>query len=443
MSEGSDAGSDSQRNVLPLVEPLRRYALSRTRDSHDADDVVQETLTRVLAARRDLEPNSLLAYAIVIARNLLTSDVRGAQRARRMAPKVVDLRQPERPDDTVVDREEQSALAEALAGLPADQRGTLVAHEVHDVPVISLASSTGTSPAALAAQLARTRARLRVDYLLALRREELPTPRCRPVLLAMSLGDRRRQEALGAGNHLLTCRVCSELSEPLLERKRALAGLVPLLPVGGVLEWLKRVGAKPAVAGSVATGLAAGVATVVLLATDPFGGSGAPAPSASDPSADGVQASSPAPSDGSAAGAASGSPTAPSGAAQAPGPVPLAASGRICSATEPATTLAGLVTGRTARCERGLVLDVPADEGFWVRSGPDTRIWVQLTGAGESPAWIRINQRVSFVGAFVRHGADFPAQVGLDPVRGAADLRGQGVHIEVAAEDLTIVTPAP
>jgi serine/threonine-protein kinase RsbT len=72
----------------------------------------------------------------------------------------------------------------------------------------------------VAAQLNRTRARLRVEYLLVSERVEPPTEQCRPVLLALSSGDRRRQRAVGAALHLLECDVCARLSEPLLGRGR-------------------------------------------------------------------------------------------------------------------------------------------------------------------------------------------------------------------------------
>jgi hypothetical protein len=42
-----------------------------------------------------------------------------------------------------------------------------------------------------------------------LRRVELPTARCQPVLLALSAGDRRRQLALDAGGHLMQCPTCN------------------------------------------------------------------------------------------------------------------------------------------------------------------------------------------------------------------------------------------
>jgi anti-sigma regulatory factor (Ser/Thr protein kinase) len=76
----------------------------------------------------------------------------------------------------------------------------------------------GSSAGAVAAQLNRARARLRVEYLLALERAEPPTDRCRPVLLAVSGGDRRRQREVDAARHLLECELCSNLSGPLMQR---------------------------------------------------------------------------------------------------------------------------------------------------------------------------------------------------------------------------------
>ena len=468
MGARAEADTASRHDVVSLIEPLRRYALSRTGDQHDADDVVQETLARVLAARQDLEPSSLLAYAIVIARNLLTSHDRSAARTRRLASRVIDLRQPERPDETIVDREEQAALAAALAALPADLRETMVAHALHDVPVTSLASRAGTSPAAVAAQLARTRARLRVDYLLALRREDLPSARCRPVLMAMSLGDRRRQRALGVGSHLLTCRVCADLSEPLLERRRALAGVLPWLVPAGLLEWLRGIFSRPGVqAGSAFAGAAVGVATVALMVTEPWVDKDLPASVVTVPAA-----SAPASAAGSSTGTAPGTGALPTtagaeqsaAAAPSPGTAPSAAAAPATGATptvvpsaaaEPGSTLparvdicpttpsgVALAAGASVRCERGLVLDVPADEGFWLQGGPGDRLWVQLTGAGESRVSVRRGQRVSFSGLVVDHASDYPARVGVRLTEGATDLSRQRAHVELPAKDLTIAVPA-
>ena len=109
-------------------------------------------------------------------------------------------------------------MSEALARLSERERETLLAHEVAGQDTRSLAGQLGSTAGAVAAQLNRTRARLRVEYLLALDRAEPPTDRCRPVLLALSGGDRRRQREVDAGRHLLECDLCARLSRPLMER---------------------------------------------------------------------------------------------------------------------------------------------------------------------------------------------------------------------------------
>jgi anti-sigma regulatory factor (Ser/Thr protein kinase) len=78
----------------------------------------------------------------------------------------------------------------------------------------------GSTAGAVAAQLNRTRARLRVEYLLERDGVEPPTPRCRPVLLALSSGDRRRQREVDTGRHLLECDTCARLCQPLMDRSQ-------------------------------------------------------------------------------------------------------------------------------------------------------------------------------------------------------------------------------
>ena len=48
---------------------------------------------------------------------------------------------------------------------------------------------------------------------------EPPTDRCRPVLIALSAGERRRQQQLDCAGHLLECDYCSALSPALLDRR--------------------------------------------------------------------------------------------------------------------------------------------------------------------------------------------------------------------------------
>jgi RNA polymerase sigma factor (sigma-70 family) len=403
---------EEQAEILALLAPLRRFALSRLDDPHDADDVVQETLTRVLAARGRLEDETLTAYAFVVAKNLIAGLYREADLERRHAGRLVDRHEPPQPDHVVLAVEDRRALATALQDLPQPQREQLVEHVVHEVPVTDLAGETGAG--AVAAQLARTRARLRLDYLLALRGVTLPTPRCRPVLLAVSAGDRRRQAALRAGDHLTTCQTCAGLSDPLVQRRRVLAGLVPWIPLGAwhgrLVLWARDHPAQATSSAAVAVGAVALIVVALV--------SGAPAPA--------VPASSPAPS--SPATSSSPSASAPVNATLVgpDGPVlPRAADLRK-------------LAGREVRARDVRVLAVPADEGFWVGDDVDHRVWVQLRATRESPERIRPGQHLSFTGIVVRHESGFAGQVHLSNADGAEELARQGAHVEVDPDDLTV-----
>ncbi|NYJ07516.1 sigma-70 family RNA polymerase sigma factor [Petropleomorpha daqingensis] len=207
-------------DVAALIPIVRRIVAARVADRATADDLVQETLARVLGAVGRIEAGMLEPYAIVTARNVVASMWREQDRQRRHQHRVVDLRPSEAPDEDLLAQEDRAAMAEALTRLSDRERDTLLAHEVSGQDTRSLARELGSTAGAVAAQLNRTRARLRVEYLLAAERVEPDTERCRPVLLAISSGDRRRQREVDAARHLLECELCARLSEPLMGRGR-------------------------------------------------------------------------------------------------------------------------------------------------------------------------------------------------------------------------------
>jgi RNA polymerase sigma factor (sigma-70 family) len=220
LSAGQPTSELWHDDVLELAPLLRRVIAARVREGQVVDDLVQETLTRVMSARRRLEPRTLAPYAVVTARNLARSLATSEDRGRRHAHRLIDLREPMLPEEETLRREERQAITTALARLPEQDQQALVAHEVEGMDTATLAASRDSTPGAVAAQLSRARAKLRVEYLLELEQDAPPTARCRPVLLALSAGDRRRQRDLDAGGHLLACAWCARLSEPLLDRRK-------------------------------------------------------------------------------------------------------------------------------------------------------------------------------------------------------------------------------
>ena len=205
--------------IVELIPLIRRVVSSRVRDYQLVDDLVQETLARVMAARHRIESDTLAPYAVTTARNLVFAVGQGTDRARRNAHLLVDGAADPPPDHNLLQEEETSVVGVALARLSPAERDVLLAHEVEGTGTAELAARRESSPGAIAAQLNRTRAKLRVEYLLADAAVAPPTDRCRPVLFALSAGDRRRQRELDTAGHLLECECCLALSMTLFDRR--------------------------------------------------------------------------------------------------------------------------------------------------------------------------------------------------------------------------------
>lgn len=207
-----------EAEIEALLPVLRRVVGARVGGHPAAEDLVQETVVRVLAARDRIEPGMLEPYAVATAKNVVASMWRQDDRAARNQHRLHDPSGPTEAEEVVIASEEARAMATALDRLDDSDRQLLLAHDVGGRPTRSLAEEGSSTAGAVAAQLKRTRARLRVEYLLALGGIDPPTDRCRAVLLALSGADRRRQSELDVPRHLLECAVCAGLSGPLLER---------------------------------------------------------------------------------------------------------------------------------------------------------------------------------------------------------------------------------
>ena len=70
---------------------LRRIVFSRVRNEATAEDLVQETLVKVLAAANRIEPGMLEPYAITTARHLIASMWRSQDTQRRNQHRVVEM----------------------------------------------------------------------------------------------------------------------------------------------------------------------------------------------------------------------------------------------------------------------------------------------------------------------------------------------------------------
>lgn len=385
----------SVRRVQQLVE-----AYVRARAVDDAEDVVQESLTRLLESQDRLDRSAWGAYAVITARNLLVSRERERETAGRHQHRLYDPGARDSVEQELLLAEEHHDLTRALDSLPPQDRELLV-ERYSESPT----DRHRSLPAARAARLARARARLRVAYLVQHGRVQLPTPRCRPVLEALTSGDRRRQERLGAARHLLACPVCAAHSAGLVARRRASIGLHPLAWIGAALAWGWRQAREHRATATAATLVVSAVAVVAVTPLSLPGGASAP--------------------------------TAPGGASRSepagPGTVTIGAL-RVLPRRPPAPLPTGPAVGRAVP-----VSEVPADEGFWVGGGPGQRLWVQVVTPAESAEQVRPGDLVSFVGRALPVDPQLAARAGLTDDEGAGELADLGVYIEVRPQDLDVL----
>ncbi len=389
----SRATDEVQADVVDLATIVRRVLGARLSDPHDVEDLAQETLARVIEARPRITDDGLAAYAVVTARNLARSLGRDEARHRHNAHRIVDLRTPSQPDEETLRREESAAVSAALEKLSPREKFAVIGHEVAGRDTASLGQELGVTPGAVAVQLARARAKLRVDYLLALRKANPPTPVCRSVLVALSAGDQRRQAALDTADHLLSCEYCAALSESLLQKRRPVGVLLPVAFLHRLKDYVGRWSQSPQAGATAATAGALTVAAVALGA-NMLGGNG------------------PAPLEGR-----------------------LTTSGKVLPTS--ASRLERHV-GKRVKAHGIMVESVPSDEGFWIGS-KDARVFVRLIipVREESPVRIEAGERVTFTGTLRRHEPGFARRQGVTKMEGAGELRRSPQHIVVSLSELS------
>lgn len=396
--------------LVGLTDVVRRTLLARNADIHLVEDLTQETLVKVAAARPRLSDDTLRAYAIVTARNALNHHYRRQATVKRHAHRVVEFRSLDGPEQVTLEREETDALALALDRLDAHDRELLIAHESDGTPLDELAARHHTTPRAIAMRLARARAVLRVEFVLAFRRVENISTQCRNNLIALSAGDTRRQGELHTAEHLVTCDTCAEMSKPIVQRRRGIAAWLLLAPAElarRYLASLRRSHVTQVV--TIATITAAATLTYFAFANDPDSTQAATAP---------VEATS--------------APAAPAPSA-APAPTtPI----DPCQPAVDASVIAADLDNCPFTLTSVTVIDVPADEGFWVTAPDGQPAWVHLVGDNESPQQIAPGQSLTMTGRIRQHTTSVD-HAGAPPDQ-QSGLAARTAHLEVPYEQITV-----
>lgn len=142
-----------------LIERLRRFALSLTREASSADDLVQATIERALSRRaQQREQDSLRAWLFSI---LYRQFIDGKRRERRHARWLAWFGRGEETGDATEDIVMARSGLAAFDRLPAEQRALLLLISVEGLSYQEAAQALGVPIGTVMSRLSRARTALR------------------------------------------------------------------------------------------------------------------------------------------------------------------------------------------------------------------------------------------------------------------------------------------
>jgi RNA polymerase sigma-70 factor, ECF subfamily len=157
-------------NCIIHIDILYRYALSLTRNTAEAEDLVQETYVRALAAvRRSKSMSNVRAWLFKILKNVWINQLRKLGNGRNIirvdtyeeiANTVIETAKD--PHTVYVDKVEQEKVQKAIKMLPAAYRRIILLREYDELSYREIAEILACPPGTVMSQLARARMQLRI-----------------------------------------------------------------------------------------------------------------------------------------------------------------------------------------------------------------------------------------------------------------------------------------
>ena len=160
--------SETTLDLNGYLDGLYGYAVVLSRNSTEAEDLVQETCLRALRSMGQLRPDgNQKSWLFTILRNVWLNQVR----QRRTTPEMVELDSNENgaePADTArdahevyVSKHEQEQVRAAIQQLPVEFREIIILREYEGLSYQEIARVLSCPPGTVMSRLARARSRLR------------------------------------------------------------------------------------------------------------------------------------------------------------------------------------------------------------------------------------------------------------------------------------------
>lgn len=146
-----------RQKLEPIIPMIRRFAYSLTGNQHDADDLLQSTLERLLT--KDLPRDvDLTKWAFRVCRNLWIDEYR-SQKVRQEATQKPELQQLDIVDGDKVMTNQLTVqqVQRALQKLPEDQKSILTLIAVEDLSYQEVADLLNIPVGTVMSRLSRAR----------------------------------------------------------------------------------------------------------------------------------------------------------------------------------------------------------------------------------------------------------------------------------------------
>lgn len=137
-----------------------RFLLGKSRNHHDAEDLTQRVFLEATEAlrRREVEPDSMLAWLYTIARRRFIDEVR-----RRELARGIGVLAPAPEADDGYGNQIATSLRQAIGRLPRDQQVILVMKVIQGRPYAEVAAELDITVEACRMRLSRAVAALRLE----------------------------------------------------------------------------------------------------------------------------------------------------------------------------------------------------------------------------------------------------------------------------------------
>ncbi|MCC6471035.1 MAG: sigma-70 family RNA polymerase sigma factor [Alphaproteobacteria bacterium] len=153
-----------RRSLVGLLPDLRAFARSLERDGERADDLVQESLTRALAALHSFRPGTNMgAWTFTILRNVFYDQRRRQRREVSADPALVGSAEVLRIDPPQEGHLAVRDLRSAFWRLPPELREALVLVTMRGLKHEEAAKICNCAIGTMKARVSRARARLKAD----------------------------------------------------------------------------------------------------------------------------------------------------------------------------------------------------------------------------------------------------------------------------------------